>query len=84
MDESAVTSSITSMTRNTFSEEFFNQRLERTRFRKGKGGECNIGCLETAIEWGGVVRLGEGNVLKLYAGKPVVGCFLSFSNPLRI
>lgn len=64
------------MPTNTLPKQFLDCRNEGPGGRERKGGEGYVGCLETAVEGGGVVGLGKGDVLGLDFVEPEVGGLL--------
>lgn len=81
MDEGAIAAAITGVSANAFAEELFDRRNERVAAGQIKTCEGDVGCLETAVKWRGVVALWSGNLLHCDFRCPEGVRLLSLGNP---
>ena len=63
MDKRAITAAITSVSADAFTEKLLDRRNKRVPAGEIKACEGDVGCLETAVKWRGVVALWGGDLL---------------------
>ena len=84
MDVCLVASTITSMSRNTFTEQFLNSWDERPGPWERKSGERDVRSLQATGKRRSIVSLGQRDLLQLYAGCPESIRFLGLQDTVGV
>ena len=84
MDISPVASTITSMARDTLTEQLLDGRDEGPAPRQRESGERDISSLQATGERRSVISLRQRNLLQLYAGSPECIGLLSLQNAIGV